>query len=170
MLNPDKKNLHDSIITFPIFYKKKEYTDLVLYPIYPKSNIKFDLEIYNPNGNCIERVENIIIIKKKIFPIYLNIKNYLNKKILIMKIFLFAKILINGKGKLPSRLKFGLNIGKPNKYDVPSNICFNAQVPNKEIFNKRGTFKWCPILNHKKSSVVLSNFSLAKKGFKKINS
>ena len=167
-LNPDKKNLHDSIITFPIFYKKKEYTDLVLYPIYPKSNIKFDLEIYNPNGNCIERVENIIIIKKKlIFPIYLNIKNYLNKKILNNENFLFAKILINGKGKLPSRLKFGLNIGKPNKYDVPSNICFNAQVPNKEIFNKRGTFKWCPILNHKKSSVVLSNFSLAKKGFKK---
>ena len=74
--------------------------------------------------------------------------------------------MINGKGKLPSRLKFGLNIGKPNKYDVPSNICFNAQVPNKEIFNKRGTFKWCPILNHKKSSVVLVISALQKKDLK----
>ena len=75
--------------------------------------------------------------------------------------------MIDGNGSLPSRLKFGLNIGKPNKFDVPSNICFNAQVPNKEIFKKSGTFKWCPILNNKNSSIILANFSYKKKGFKK---
>ena len=166
-INPDKKNLFDSIITFPIFYRKKEYTDLVLYPIYPKSNLKFDLEIYNNEGKCLDKVKSIFNIKNKlIFPANIEIKKFLNKDILKRNSFLFAKIIVNGDGKLPSRLKFGLNIGKPKKFDVPSNVCFNAQVPNKEIFNKTGTFKWCPILNHKSSLIVLSNFSYAKNGYK----
>jgi hypothetical protein len=167
-LNPDTKNLYDSIITFPIFYEKKQYTELVLYPIYPESNMKFDLEIYNSEGKCLDKIDSIFSIKKKLsFPAYIGIKKFLNKDVLKNKQNLFAKILINGKGKLPSRIKFGLNIGKPNKFDVPSNICFNAQVPNSEIFKKPGTFKWCPILNNKNSSIILANFSYAKKGFKK---
>ena len=166
--NPDRENLYDSIITFPILYEKKEYTELVLYPIYPKLNIKFDLEVYDADGECLDKIYSIFIIKKKLlFPVHIKINKFLNNDILKSKKNLFAKILINGNGKLPSRIKFGLNIGNPNKYDVPSNICFNAQVPNVEIFQKPGTFKWCPILNNKNSSIILANFSYAKKGFKK---
>ena len=166
--NPDKENLYDSIITFPIFYEKKEYTELVLYPIYPESNMTFDLEVYDAEGKCLDKIYSFFNINKKLkLPTYININKFLNKEILKKKKNLFAKILINGKGKLPSRIKFGLNIGKPNKFDIPSNICFNAQVPNVEIFKKPGTFKWCPILNNKNSSIILANFSYAKKGFKK---
>jgi hypothetical protein len=166
--NPDKKNLYDSIISFPIFYKKKEYTELVLYPIYPESNMNFDLEVYDSDGKLLDKIYSIFNIKKKLsLPAYIEIKKFLNQDILKNKQHLFAKILINGNGKLPSRIKFGLNIGKPNKFDVPSNICFNAQVPNLKIFKKPGTFKWCPILNNKHSSIILANFSYAKKGFKK---
>jgi hypothetical protein len=167
-LNPDKEKLYDSIITFPIFYKKKEYTELVLYPIYPESNMTFDLEIYDTEGKCLDKIYSLFNINKKLkLPTFIKIKNFLNKDILNRKQNLFAKILINGKGKLPSRIKFGLNIGKPNKFDVPSNICFNAQVPNVKIFKKPGTFKWCPILNNKNSSIILANFSYARTGFKK---
>ena len=93
-INPDKKNLFDSIITFPIFYRNKEYTDLVLYPIYPKSNLKFDLEIYNNEGKCLDKVKSIFNIKNKlIFPANIEIKKFLNKDILKRNSFLFAKIL-----------------------------------------------------------------------------
>ena len=156
--NPDKENLYDSIITFPIFYEKKEYTELVLYPIYPESNMTFDLEVYDAEGKCLDKIYSFFNINKKLkLPTYININKFLNKEILKKKQNLFAKILINGKGKLPSRIKFGLNIGKPNKFDIPSNICFNAQVPNVEIFKKPGTFKWCPILNNKNSSIIPLN-------------
>ena len=78
-INQDAKNLYDSIITFPIFYQKKEYTDLVLYPIYPVSNMKFDLEVYDEAGKCLDKLYSIYIIKKKLnFPVYLKIKNFLN--------------------------------------------------------------------------------------------
>ena len=104
------------------------------------------MEIYNNDGKCLDKVKSIFNIKNKlIFPANIEIKKFLNKDILKRNSFLFAKIIVNGDGKLPSRLKFGLNIGKPKKFDVPSNVCFNAQVPNKEIFKKPGTFKWCPI-------------------------
>ena len=35
--------------------------------------------------------------------------------------------------KFLTRLKFGLNIGGTNSKSIPSNICFNAHVPNEKI-------------------------------------
>ena len=53
----------------------------------------------------------------------LDINQYLPKnKIKTEQIF--AKIIIIGGGLLPSRFKFGLNIGNKNKHDLSSNICF----------------------------------------------
>jgi len=167
--NPDVKNLYDSISTFPVFNKGLNYTELVLYPIYPKSRMKFDLEFYNVEGKCLKKINSIYLIKKKLDrPVYLNINKYLNYKEFSDE-QLFAKLVIDGEGKLPTRLKFGLNLGKPKKYDIPSNICFSAAEPNNKILKKPGTFKWGLLVNKKKSSFILSNFSFSRNGFRKAN-
>ena len=58
------------------------------------------------------------------------------------------RVIIDGKGTVPTRIKFGLNISKSvNGVSLPSNICFNAKVPNEKIVKKTGTFKWCTMFD-----------------------
>lgn len=161
-LNPDTKVFYDSSVSFPLFKNKNSYTELVIYPNFPKCNISFDIEIFNSNGKEIKKIPSILKLNKKIDkPIYLKIKEILKKKrvsINFNKNFL-VKLIVKGNGKVPTRLKFGLNLGFKNKYDIPSNICFNAHVPNKNVLTKPGTFKWAPLLNKYDSFFVISNTS-----------
>lgn len=170
--NPDKKIFYDSSVSFPLFKNKKSYTELVVYPNFPKCKIKFNLEIFNEDGFKLKKINSILNLRSKIEkPIYLNIKNILSQK----KIRLnynknhLIKLIINGQGKVPTRLKFGLNLGFKNEYDVPSNICFNAHVPNKKVLLKPGTFKWAPILNKHDSNFTVTNTSNLKIKNKKAN-
>ena len=170
--NPDKKIFYDSTVSFPLFKNKKSYTELVVYPNFPKTKMKFNLEILNEKGSMLKKISSVLVLKNRINkPIYLNIKKILSKK----KIKLnynnnyLIKLIVDGKGKVPTRLKFGLNLGFKNKYDVPSNICFNAHVPNKKILTKPGTFKWAPILNKYESNFTVTNTSNLRIKNKKAN-
>ena len=56
--------------------------------------MKFDLEIYNSEGKCLDKIDSIFSIKKKLsFPAYIGIKKFLNKDVLKNKQNLFAKII-----------------------------------------------------------------------------
>ena len=116
---------------FLFLKNKKSYTELVVYPNFPKCNVKFNLEIYNNTGIKIKKLNSVLKISNKLNkPIYLDIKKILDKdniKINYKKDHLI-KLIVDGNGKVPTRLKFGLNLGFKNKFDVPSNICFNAHV------------------------------------------
>ncbi len=167
-INPDTKNLYDSIVTFPIFFEKNYDTELAVYPIYPKTKINFNLEVYNQIGQCIQKQDSIFKIDGKLNkPVYLNINKFLTSKTSRQQ--LFAKIIINGGGHAPSRFKFGLNVGNKNKYDLSSNICFSAAECNIKTLKKPSTFRWCPLLNQKNSIIKLSNISYSKKGFREAN-
>ena len=170
--NPKKKIFYDSSVSFPLFKNKKSYTELVIYPNFPKCNIKFGLEIFDNNGLKIKKIKSVLKIIKKIEnPIYLNIKEILKiKKVkLNFKKNYLIKIIVDGQGKVPTRLKFGLNLGFKNEYDVPSNICFNAHVPNIKVLSKPGTFKWAPLLNKYNSLFTITNTSNLKIKNKKAN-
>ena len=170
--NPNKNIFYDSSVSFPLFKNKKSYTELVVYPNFPKCNVKFNLEIYNNTGIKIKKLNSVLKISNKLNkPIYLDIKKILNKdniKINYKKDHLI-KLIVDGNGKVPTRLKFGLNLGFKNKFDVPSNICFNAHVPNSKVLTKPGTFKWAPILNKHNSYFIISNTSNLKNKNKKAN-
>tara|TARA_Y100001936_G_C15910985_1_gene578548 strand:- start:321 stop:920 length:600 start_codon:yes stop_codon:yes gene_type:complete len=74
------------------------------------------------------------------------------------------------KNKIPSRLKYGLNIGeKKSKYDLPTNICFNSEPVNQYEINKKGTFKWFPLINSSKSIAVIHNSCFIKDYSKSAN-
>ncbi len=160
--NPNIKKFFDSSVSFPLFKEKKSYTELVVYPNFPKWKLNFDLEIYDCYGKLNKKIKKVLKINKKLInPIYLNINNLLKaKKIkLNSRENYFVKLIANGGGKVPTRLKFGLNLGHQGKYDIPSNICFNAHVPNEKILTKPGTFKWGPMLNKFQSIITISNTS-----------
>tara|TARA_B100001123_G_scaffold444954_1_gene595189 strand:- start:327 stop:1904 length:1578 start_codon:yes stop_codon:yes gene_type:complete len=170
--NPNTKQFYDSSVSFPLFYKNNSYTEFAIYPNFPKSNLSFDLEIYDADGKLNGIVKSFYKLTKRIdYPLYFNFKNILeenNKKLNNNKNY-FAKVIVNGEGITPARLKFGLNIGCPKKYNVSSNVCFNAHVPNASTLKKVGTFKWAPIINKTNSILTLSNTSFLKKNNKKAN-
>ena len=97
-----------------LFKNKKSYTELVVYPNFPKCNVKFNLEIYNNTGIKIKKLNSVLKISNKLNkPIYLDIKKILDKdniKINYKKDHLI-KLIVDGNGKVPTRLKFGLNLG-----------------------------------------------------------
>ena len=62
--------------------------------------------------------------------------------------------------KIPTRIKFGLNVGISGiKSKLPCNICFNSNLGNPNIENKPGSFHWSPIFKNGTSIVTLANFS-----------
>ena len=67
------------------------------------------------------------------------------------------------KDKIPTRIKYGLNIGRKGKiYDIPTNICFASGISNVKILQKKGTFKWLPLLNEGDSLAIIENSSYVK--------
>jgi len=172
--NHDKSTFFDSMISIPIFLNKKYSTELAIYPnFYFKDCINFNIEIFDMKGELLKKVNNFFSIKKKFNkPYYLNINNlvqnlfYLNKR--KKDKYLFAKITFDTQ-TIPPRLKFGLNVSynSNSRFNLPSNVCFNAMVPDKFTASKKGTFKWALILNKTDSKILISNMSNLKKKFKK---
>jgi hypothetical protein len=62
------------------------------------------------------------------------------------------------KDKIPTRVKFGLNVGKTKAItSLPSNICFAPQLGNPNVLTKKGTFRWAPFVNIGQSVIIFTN-------------
>ncbi len=167
-INKDKKEFFDSILTVPVF-KDNYTTEICFYPIYCKMNFNINLEVFDPNGNRVLKKNNIYNMKKNSLK-YININSQLKKINLnkFKKKYFIAKLSFSGEKKIPSRLKFGLNISsKKNSSTLSSNVCFNAQIANKNNLFKKTRFCWTPIINKNNSKFIIYNTSFVKKGFKK---
>ena len=78
-----------------------------------------------------------------------------------------VKLICDGQGSVPARMKFGLNFHNNHQQkSLPSNICFNAELPNPKMLDKPGTFRWCPIFDPKAQKIFLHYISFVKKGFR----
>ena len=170
--NPSKSLFFDSTIAIPIFKDKDFSTELAIYPNFPEKKISLDLEIYDTSGKISGKIKSFLKINKKLEnPIYINVNELVDKSTIILKKIkkYFARIIINGNGSLPARLKFGLNIQHKHKHKIPSNVCFSAHVPNLSVLKKPGTFKWGPMLNKFNSIIAISNISNLKNNNKSAN-
>jgi hypothetical protein len=130
------------------------------------------LDIIDTSGKIINKINSFLKINKKLDkPVYININDLLNKdkNNLDKNKKYFGRMIINGNGSVPARLKFALNIQNTKKYQIPSNVCFNAHVPNNSVLKKPGTFKWGPILNKFNSIITISNISNLKEKNKNAN-
>ena len=164
--NVDRELMYDSAVFIPLFLSQNEYTLLQFYPIYSPSIHSIDLIFYSAIGEELFKIENFILIKKdsKNFK-SLDFKQILEEHgeentekvsgVLIVKTW--------NDNKIPTRLKYGLNVGLKNKLlDIPTNICFASQISNLSILKKRGTFKWFPLIESSNSRAIIQNASFLK--------
>ena len=121
----------------PIF-KNKFLTEISLYPIYCSTKFDVDIEFFSPEGKKIYSKNKFIRFKKNAVN-FINLNSQIKDKHLkkIKEKYCLAKINFSGK-PFPSRLKFGLNIkAKKNPNALASNVCFNAQLVNKNNLSKK---------------------------------
>jgi hypothetical protein len=152
---------NDSSVSIPLYIINNYYTNIVVYPIFSPSDFTISFSFYDENGNLLKFLKDYFIIKssdKKYEQI--DLKNIIISENLSINLAKSVNVICNweDKTKIPTRVKFGLNIGKKeSKASLPSNICFAPILGNPNILKKQGSFRWAPFLNIGKSEVVLTN-------------
>jgi hypothetical protein len=161
----------DSAIAIPLFLKNSFYTDLILYPIFSPSNFTISFDTYDAAGNLLKKYPNFLKIETKNQKLEkINFKNILKHEPNLNQIK-SAFVQINSlDGKIPTRLKFGLNVGKnDSKSKLPCNVCFASVLGNSNLENKPSSFHWGSLLNIGNSVFSLSNAGPVKKYSKTAN-
>lgn len=173
--NPNPKIFFDSSTSFPIYFTDDKFTEFVIYPNFIQKKLSILFELFSSDGENLHIKHYQLLEKKMTKPIYLNLTEIFLKKLIIKKKLnqkenFYARASTLSNGVTPTRLKFGLNIGqRKKKFNLTSNICFNANVPTHDILNKKKTFKWSCIFYNRDFELLLSNFSYLKSGFKEAN-
>ena len=158
--------LYDSTVYVPLFVDDNWYTHLKLYPIYSPSTHSISILFYNAVGELKGKIDEYKFVQEDMNNfISIDFGTLINKLGLDRSEIKGAYLIKNcdDKSRIPARLKYGLNVGKKNaNYDLPTNICFASVVSNIKILDKKGTFKWLPILNQGNSVAVIENSSYIK--------
>ena len=158
----------DSSVYVPLFLTNNFFTDLVIYPNFSPSDYNLQIELYDDMGHEIHRLDNFMTIKSgdsKLIKI--QFKKIICDLNLDPNSVSSAHVITNFlNSKIPSRIKFGLNVGvEGSKSKLPCNICFNAKMGNPKIDSKPGSFHWAPVFI-KNSLITISNSS-PKKNYSK---
>lgn len=164
--NENQDVIHDAAVFVPLFIEDDWYTQLKLYPIYSPSEHTIHIQFIDQSGLIVKTLENFKLITTD-FCEFIEINfGYLVDKLSLSKSEVKGAMLIQewrNKSKIPTRLKYGLNVGKrDSKFDLPTNICFGSQISNIKLTKKKGTFKWFPLLNQGNSIAVVENSSFVK--------
>ena len=164
--NRTNQNHFDSSVYVPVFNNENEYTNLIIYPNFSPSDFVLGIDIYDNDGLKIIENSNFAQINsndKKLLKIPLNnllpnLDSSFNGKNFAANIF--TKF---NNNKIPSRIKFGLDVGKNGlKSKLPCNICFNTQMGNPLLEKKPGSFHWAPIFRNRNFVLTIGNFSTLK--------
>ncbi|SDY39620.1 hypothetical protein [Hymenobacter psychrophilus] len=162
------ERFHDSAVFAPLFLEDDQYTHLVFYPIYSPSTFGIDLEFYNAAGEQVGRIANWRAVEStpdQFFTLDFRAAASQHFSPEHLRHFQGVNIIKHWpeRGRIPTRLKFGLNVGQIGQaMNLPTNVCFNSQLANANLLTKPGTFKWSPILDGAHSVVVVLNGSAVK--------
>jgi len=154
-------NFYDSSIHIPLFLKNNFFTELIVYPNFSPSDFNLNLEFYDDLGNIVHKLNNFILIKSEDSKlIKIQFKKIINDLNLNSNIISSAHIITNfATSKIPSRIKFGLNVGTKNlESKLPCNICFNTMLGDPKFDSKPGSFHWAPIfINNSVITIINSS-------------
>lgn len=139
---------YPAALMIPLNISGGMFTNIYFYPIYSPSTFAIDIEIYNLAGKRLGKKENVLIIhspNEQMLRIdLLALSKELN---LLPEKELSARVIARTlEGRLPSRVKLGLDMGFLNQEHMPCNICTNLQPFNPPLETKPSTFRWSPIL------------------------
>ncbi len=152
---------NDSSVAIPLYITNNYYTRIAIYPIFSPSDFQLSLAFYDAEGVLIKLLNNYVLIKSsdnKYEQIDFG-KIAIDENIDVAKAKA-VNLICNweNKQRIPTRVKFGLNVGINNSaVMLPSNICFAPQLGNPNVLKKTSTFRWAPFVNVGNSEIVLTN-------------
>lgn len=171
--NPSVKDFEDGYTGIP-FDSNFSAIELAIYPnsAYSPEPVNLNFELYTSQGKIVSRKSSKVKIGSENDKlVYINLSDLFEEHRNSIPEGM-VKLICDGKGAVPARLKFGLNFYNDyQQKSLPSNICFNVELPNPKLLDKPGTFRWCPIFDVKVQKIFLHNISFVKNGFReaKIN-
>jgi hypothetical protein len=151
----------DSSVAVPLFIQNDYYTNLVIYPIFSPSDFMLSFDFYDGEGNfkgSLEHYKPVRSVENKYEII--DFGKIISDEQLDSSVIKTVNIKCNweDKTKIPTRVKFGMNVGMFNReVQFPSNICFAPILGNPKVLKKKSTFRWAPFINVGKSEIVLTN-------------
>jgi hypothetical protein len=167
-LNDDKSywnriddNFDDSSVAVPLYLEDNYYTHLAIYPIFSPSDFTLSFDFYDQEGKLKGSLTQYTPIRSadNKYEI-INFNKIVASENLDLASIKSVNIKCNweDKTKIPTRIKFGMNVGVNNKeVQFPSNICFAPSLGNPKTLQKKGTFRWAPFINVGRSEIVLTN-------------
>jgi hypothetical protein len=161
-------DFYDSSVHIPLFLTNNFFTDLIIYPNFSPSDFNLQIEFFDKMGNQIHKLDNFMVIKSEESKlIKIDFKKIIHDLNLDKNLVSSAHIITKFSSlKIPSRIKFGLNVGiEKSKSKLPCNICFNTKIGNPNIDSKPGSFHWAPVFVE--NSVVSIVNSSPKKNYTK---
>lgn len=155
------ERFHDSSVQIPLYIGEGYFTKIALYPIFSPSDFDISFIFYDKTGNKIAELPHEININSANGKYDLiDIGDLIEKHRLDASKIVSTNMICTWQNKqaIPTRIKFGLNVGKQgNSFALPSNICFAPILGNPSILNKKTSFRWAPFLNIGDSEVVITN-------------
>jgi len=154
-VNSDPEAFDDAVmpVAVPAAFGRVE---LVIYPIYPKSRTRLYLDFYAADGGFLFRDPDVRYLADGQTLQYIDCRKIADRNGYSGR-DLLCRLIVDGEGECPARLKFGINFGNRGKVDMPSNICTGALMANPKLMDKPGTFKWCPVFEPENTRVYLTN-------------
>jgi hypothetical protein len=162
--NPDK--FFDSVVAVPFDARFSEI-ELAVYPNFTICPVELMFELCDSHGEILVSKNSSIklgtnsdsLTYLKFYDIFVEYRGLVSEGM--------VRVVFNGQGSVPTRMKFGLNFSSARqKTNLPSNICFNAAVPNEKMLEKPSAFRWCAIFDAKNQMVFLHNTSFVRDGFR----
>ena len=133
--------------------------EIVIYPIFSRSNITVGLEEYNLDRRRKTIKNNIQTIKKNFNDLkIINLKNIIKTQNKINKNNVYCLNIVSKNNLLPSRLTFGFNYKKTS---LGSNISESMIVNHGKDIKGRG-FYWGPAFCSKKLKTIIALSSVSK--------
>ena len=126
---------NDSSVLIPLFITDNFYTDLILYPNFAPSIFSLSLDFYDINGFLLHSMPDYMLVNSSEQKFSQINFNQIIQKYGISGEAKSANVMANwNDGKIPTRLKLGLNIGISNrKSKLPCNICFAPKLGDPMI-------------------------------------
>ncbi|MBK6951037.1 MAG: hypothetical protein IPH24_03040 [Crocinitomicaceae bacterium] len=164
--NRKDDKFNDSAVAIPLYITGGYFTQVAVYPIFSPSDFEINCDFYGDKGEFLGSLKRAVEVKHSD-----NRYDVLDFETLCIAAGIDiqkAKVANlncnwNDKTKIPTRVKFGLNVGMKNAaMKVPSNICFAPSLGNPKILEKAGTFRWAPFINIGTSEICITNSSTLK--------
>lgn len=140
---------HPAVLMVPVTIQENEFTNIYFYPIYSPASFAIDLEIYNGKGDLLGKKNDVVLINPDVDEVKkIDIESLCRELNIKPEKYLTGRILARtiGAGRLPARIKIGLDLGSKKLPHMPCNICTNLQPFNPKLETKPSTFRWFPVL------------------------